>query len=149
MLRDFARRCEQWAQVLEDGNGATDDVVNILTSQTGLTVERLKPWLEREEEIREALLNVDVPAVSPSSLPTTSSPFVTADTLQVPTTSPSTATARAPVSLPWRRGDYFFCEGCTQRRQWWKDSPPWRGAICATCYNAELARIEVARGRKA
>jgi hypothetical protein len=74
--------------------------------------------------------------------------YVTADTLQVPTTSQTSVTPTTG-SLPWRRGDYFFCEGCTLRRQWWKDSPPWRGAICASCYNAELARIEVARGRKA
>jgi hypothetical protein len=130
MLRDFARRALQWADTM-DGT-----IVHELTFEdTGL---------------------IEAPPLTPPPS------FVTADTLQVPTSGKDgerphgnlgvDASVPVPanrVSLPWRRGDYFFCEGCTQRRQWWKDSPPWRGAICGTCYNAELARIEAARGKKA
>jgi hypothetical protein len=77
--------------------------------------------------------------------------FITAD--QIPSNSKSTPTPNSSnpqqVVIPatWRRGDYFFCESCRQRKQWFMDSPPWPGAICRTCYNGELARIEAARGR--
>jgi hypothetical protein len=147
MLRDFARRANQWADVLEREY-----------EDTGLGVG-----------LKEVVHVLNLPD-HPDSSPKPVTPFVTADMLQVPTSgkeagdgdtraarrdpipSAPSASVSLPanhVSLPWRRGDYFFCEGCTQRRQWWKDSPPWRGAICATCYNAELARIEAARGKKA
>jgi len=104
MLRDFAKRCLQWADVLERE-----------FEDTGLS-----------EGVKEVLQILDTPSEPSPRVP-----------------------ASTGVSLPWRRGDYFFCEGCGQRRQWFRETAPWRGAICATCYNAELARIEAARGKKA
>ena len=100
LLRDFAKRANQWADVLEkeeQGEGPLKPLVTLL--ETPSSVEERGP-----------------------------------------------STAR---SVPWRRGDYFFCESCGQRKQWFRNTAPWRGAICASCYNAELARIEAARGRKA
>ena len=124
MLRDFAKRANQWADVLEREY-----------EDTGLSVglEETIHLLETPDPLDATLKHA----------------FVTADTLPSesrPTPSPTASTAR---SVPWRRGDYFFCESCGQRKQWFRNTPPWQGAICAACYNAELARIEAARGRKA
>src|SRR5437879_2398805 len=101
MLRDFARRCEQWASVIEDKDETRlKDVVHVLTTELGLTMkaekenmERLSPIIEREPDDRAFVRASDLP---PSSAP-----------------SPPT-----PSIHPWRRGDYFFCEGCGQRKQW-------------------------------
>ena len=123
MLRDFAKRALQWADVLEREY-----------EDTGLSV-----GLEETIHLLETPDHPDAPLKHA---------FVTADTL--PSESRPTPTPTASTrSVPWRRGDYFFCESCGQRKQWFRNTPPWPGAICAPCYNAELARIEAARGRKA
>ena len=123
MLRDFAKRCLQWADVLEREY-----------EDTGLSV-----GLEETIHLLETPDHPDAPLKHA---------FVMADTLPSESRPAPTPTA-STRSVPWRRGDYFFCESCGQRKQWFRDSAPWRGAICASCYNAELARIEAARGRKA
>ena len=139
LLRDFAKRANQWADVLEkeeQGEGTLKPLVTLLETPS-----------ERSERGPFA-----VRPTPPSSVVEVPPGFRTAyeiaqetGLLSRPTPSPTASTVR---SL-WRRGDYFFCESCGQRKQWFRDSAPWRGAICASCYNAELARIEAARGRKA
>lgn len=59
--------------------------------------------------------------------------FVTADTIPTPSPLPPTVTVR-----PWRRGDYFHCPACGQNRQWYSDKPPWKGAVCTTCYTQRM-----------
>ena len=139
MLRDFARRANQWADVLEK------------EEQGESTLKPLVTLLETPSE-RSERGPFHVTPTPPSSVVEVPPGFRTAYEIAQETgllSHPTPSTTASTGSVPWRRGDYFFCESCGQRRQWFRESPPWRGAICATCYNAELARIEAARGRKA
>jgi hypothetical protein len=154
MLRDFARRANQWADVLEKESELGD---------TGLALKPLITLLETPSSVEERGSFF----VTADRLPSTSLPYAEtfrrvrestdpemvayreAANRKEPLPPASPATASVGQSLPWRRGDYFFCEECRQRKQWFADTPPWRGAICRSCYNAELARIEAARGKKA
>src|SRR5207247_953880 len=62
-----------------------------------------------------------------------------------PTPTPTASTAR---SVPWRRGDYFFCESCGQRKQWFRNPAPWRGATCAPCSNGAPVRSAARNWRR-
>jgi hypothetical protein len=119
MLRDFARRCMQWADVLDkeyEDSGLSQGVKEVLTILNTPTVAQPSPG------------------------------FVTADSIPPSRPGPLRDATSQPNPLTWRRGDYFFCTACRRNRQWFADTPPWSGALCRTCYDVELQRVE--RGRK-
>ena len=137
MLRDFARRANQWADVLEKEEQGEDTLKPLVTL--------LETPSERSERGPFAV-------TPPSSVVEVPPEFRTAYEIAQETgfvSRPTPTPTASTRSVPWRRGDYFFCESCGQRKQWFRNTAPWQGAICASCYNAELARIEAARGRKA
>ena len=111
MLRDFAKRCLQWADVLEkeeQGEGTLKPLVTLLETPSERSERRLF-------------------AVTPPSSVTGVPPgFRTAYEIAQETgfVSRPTSSPTASTRSPWRRGDYFFCEGCGQRKQWFRDTAP-------------------------
>ena len=175
MLRDFAKRALQWADVLEkeeQEEGTLKPLITLLEtpserSERGpfavrptppSSVVEVPPGFRTGYELYQDLIEKETGLQSgKDGQPVAAGPLGQEAAMEthhpvapvaVPAMSHPTPTA-STRSVPWRRGDYFFCESCGQRKQWFRNTAPWRGAICAPCYNAELARIEAARGRKA